>query len=205
MTADILNQQNKKVGEIDLPESVFNAKWNPDLVHQVLSVQVANKRHSLAHTKDRSEVRGGGKKPWRQKGTGRSRQGSRRSPLWSGGGITFGPRNEKIFARKINKKMKRIAVASVLSKKLADHEIKIVDNFNIPDHKTKNLQLLVKSVIKNSSALLVAESKNKNIYAASRNLPKIFASSADNLNVYDLLAKRYVIFSEASVKELVKQ
>ena len=204
MKAEVINQKNEKVGEIDLPETVFNVKWNPDLVHQVLSVQIANKRHPLAHTKDRSEVRGGGKKPWRQKGTGRARHGSRRSPLWSGGGITFGPRNEKIFARKINKKMRQLAVISVLSKKLADKEIKIIDNFNFPDHKTKNLQLLTKSVIKNSSALLVAESKNKNIYMASRNLPKIFASSVNNLNVYDLLAKRYVIFSEASVKELVK-
>ena len=204
MKAEVINQKNEKVGEIDLPETVFNVKWNPDLVHQVLSVQIANKRHPLAHTKDRSEVRGGGKKPWRQKGTGRARHGSRRSPLWSGGGITFGPRNEKIFARKINKKMRQLAVISVLSKKLADKEIKIIDNLNFPDHKTKNLQLLTKSVIKNSSALLVVESKNKNIYMASRNLPKIFASSVNNLNVYDLLAKRYVIFSEASVKELVK-
>ena len=204
MKAEVINQKNEKVGEIDLPETVFNVKWNPDLVHQVLSVQIANKRHPLAHTKDRSEVRGGGKKPWRQKGTGRARHGSRRSPLWSGGGITFGPRNEKIFARKINKKMRQLAVISVLSKKLADKEIKIIDNLNFPDHKTKNLQLLTKSVIKNSSALLVVEIKNKNIYMASRNLPKIFASSVNNLNVYDLLAKRYVIFSEASVKELVK-
>lgn len=202
MTADILNQQNQKVGEINLPDKVFNIKWNPDLVHQALSVQLANKRQSLAHTKNRAEVSGGGKKPWRQKGTGRSRQGSRRSPLWSGGGITFGPRNEKIFARKINKKMRRLAVASVLSKKLADNEIKIIDNFNIPDHKTKNLQLLVKFVIKNSSALLVPENKNKNLYMASRNLPKVFASSAANLNVYDLLASRFVIFSENSVKEI---
>ncbi|MEK7146702.1 MAG: 50S ribosomal protein L4 [Patescibacteria group bacterium] len=204
MVAEVINQKNEKIGEINLPDEIFNAKWNPDLVHQVMTVQIANKRQPLAHTKNRAEVRGGGKKPWRQKGTGRARQGSIRSPLWPGGGITFGPRNEKIFARKINKKMRRLAVVSLLSKKLADQEVKILDNFNIPDYKTKNLQTLKKAVIKNSSALLVPETGNKNIYMASGNLPKISASAPANLNVYELLSHRYVIFSEASIKELQK-
>lgn len=202
MITEVINQKNEKVGEINLPDKVFNVKWNPDLVHQVMAVQLANKRKSLAHTKDRSEVSGGGKKPWRQKGTGRARHGSIRSPLWPGGGITFGPRNDKIFARKINKKMKRLAVVSLLSKKMADKEIKIIDNFNITDHKTKNLQSLARAVIKNSSALLVPEIGNKNLYMASRNLQKVSASAAANLNVYELLTHRYIIFAEASVKEL---
>ena len=204
MVAEVINQKNEKIGEINLPDEIFNAKWNPDLVHQVMTVQIANKRQPLAHTKNRAEVRGGGKKPWRQKGTGRARQGSIRSPISPGGGITFGPRNEKIFARKINKKMRRLAVVSLLSKKLADQEVKILDNFNIPDYKTKNLQTLKKAVIKNSSALLVPETGNKNIYMASGNLPKISASAPANLNVYELLSHRYVIFSEASIKELQK-
>ncbi len=114
MKADIYNQQNQKIGEADLLNKIFNIKWNPDLVHQVLTVQLANRRQVLAHTKGRGEVRGGGRKPWRQKGTGRARHGSIRSPIWKGGGITFGPTKERVFARKINKKMKIVILTGLI-------------------------------------------------------------------------------------------
>ncbi|MFH0712566.1 MAG: 50S ribosomal protein L4, partial [Candidatus Jorgensenbacteria bacterium] len=117
MKAEVYNKENKKVDTIELSDRVFGAKWNPALVHQVLVSESANRRKPYASTKDRSEVRGGGRKPWAQKGLGRARHGSIRSPIWVGGGVTHGPRPEKDYGKKINKKMKRTAIYSVLSKK----------------------------------------------------------------------------------------
>ena len=117
MVVEVLNKENKKVETMDLPDRIFRAEWNPELVKQVFSVHISNRHHPWAHTKDRSEARGGGKKPWAQKHTGRSRHGSSRSPLWAGGGVTFGPRKERDYTRKINKKMKQLALFSLLSQK----------------------------------------------------------------------------------------
>jgi len=117
MEAIVYNQKGEKLNAVNLPESVFGLKMNPDLVYQVAVTQAANRRRITAHTKDRGEVSGGGKKPWRQKGTGRSRHGSNRSPIWRHGGVVFGPRNDKVYGGKINKKMRRKALAMVLSAK----------------------------------------------------------------------------------------
>ena len=188
MKVDLFNQNNEKTGTIDLPDAVFGVKWNPDLIHQALTVQMANRRKVLADTKDRSEVRGGGKKPWRQKGTGRARHGSIRSPLWRGGGITFGPLKERIFSRKINKKMKQLAIFGIISKKLSEQEVKIIDTLKLEDRKTKNLASLVKKFVSpKESLLLIPAKENKNIYSAARNLAKVSALSPESLNVYDLL------------------
>ena len=207
MKVDLFNQQNKKIGETELPEKIFSVKWNPDLVHQVLTVQLANRRKTLADTKDRSEVSGGGRKPWRQKGTGRARHGSSRSPLWRGGGITFGPLKERKFTRKINKKMKQLAVLGILSKKLSDQEIKIVDNLKLENHQTKNLAELVKKFISSSqeTLLLIPAEENKNIYRAAGNLARVGVLNPESLNVYDLLKYRRILLDQGAIKGLVEK
>ena len=127
MKVSVYNQEGKEVGKVLLPKEIFEVKVNPDLVHQVVVCQMANRRQPIAHTKDRGEVRGGGRKPWSQKGTGRARHGSIRSPLWIGGGVTFGPRKEKIFKKKIPKKMRRKALFMVLSGKAKENLLLVLD------------------------------------------------------------------------------
>jgi len=134
---NLYNQEGKEIGKAELTSEIFDVKLNSNLVHQAVVAQTANKRQVLAHTKDRSEVRGGGKKPWRQKGTGRARHGSIRSPLWRGGGITFGPTNERNFSLKINKKAKRKALLMCLSDKAKNERIILVDNLELAEAKTK--------------------------------------------------------------------
>ena len=208
MQVDVFNQQNEKTEIIDLPVKIFGVKWNPDLVHQVLTIQLANRRTPAAHAKGRGEVRGGGKKPWRQKGTGRARHGSIRSPLWKGGGVTFGPTKERKFAKKINKRMKRLAIFSVLSKKLADNAIKIVDVLD-NETKTKTISVFLKKMSSNSdkarlSMLLISASANKNIHRAISNIKNIDAISSYSLNIYDLLKYKNIILEKRAIEEIEK-
>src|SRR5271167_3601336 len=147
MNADVYNLQNQKVGAMELPAAVFGARWNSVLVKQVLEAQSANKRSPWAHTKDRSEVRGGGKKPWAQKGTGRARHGSTRSPIWIGGGKAHGPRNDRDYSQKVNKKMKRTALFSVLSRKAKDGEVKVFESLMIEAPKTKVLASTLNTIL----------------------------------------------------------
>ena len=144
MTTDLYDKQGKVIDKVDLPDRLFARSWNPDLVHQALKVQEANKRQLLAHAKTRSEVSGGGKKPWRQKGTGRARHGSTRSPIWVGGGVTHGPLTEKNFTLKISQKMRQGAIFAVLSQRLKEGEVKIVDSFSIDGPRTKIFAGLLK-------------------------------------------------------------
>jgi large subunit ribosomal protein L4 len=206
MKAEILDKNNKVIDKLELPEKIFGVKWNPELVKQVLSVQLSNRHHPWAHTKDRSEVRGGGKKPWAQKHTGRSRHGSSRSPLWVGGGITFGPRNERDYSRKINQKMKQAAVFSVLSKKLKDEDLKIIDTMAISAPKTKEASGILKKLFAAKMSVLVVPAKaSKNMKLGARNIPKVSVMAANSLNVIDLLNFKSVLFDKDSVAELVSQ
>src|SRR5437868_4100503 len=141
MKADVYNLNNEVVGTVELPENIFGARWNSVLVKQVLEAQLANRRIPWAHTKSRGEVRGGGKKPWRQKGTGRARHGSTRSPLWVGGGVTHGPRNDKNFERKVNAKMKAKALYTILSRKLKDGEVVFIDSLSLSQPKAKEAKV----------------------------------------------------------------
>ncbi len=210
MKTNIYNLKNEKVGTMELPDSVFAAKWNPVLVKQALEAQLANKRRPWAHAKTRAEVRGGGRKPWRQKGTGRARHGSIRSPLWVGGGKAHGPSKLRDFSQKINKKMNRLAMFSALSKKLKDGEIKIFENLRIDEPKTKQLAatltplLNLKKDQKNFDTLLVADKENKNIMRASSNLPKAKAIRPESLNIYDILNYKNIFIERETVGTIAK-
>ncbi len=205
----VYNQDGKETGKLELPGEVFGLKFNNDLVAQAVSVQLANSRQKLAHTKDRGEVRGGGKKPWRQKGSGRARHGSSRSPIWTGGGITFGPRKEKNFAKKINKQMKKQALYMVLSGKVQDNELMILDNLEISQPKTKEMAKVFDNLKKinkdlGRGALVVIASKNENLVRATRNLARVSMIGASSLNILDLLTKKYLVMTKDSVESLKK-
>jgi len=182
-----------------LSDKIFARPWNPDLVHQTLLAQQANRRLPWAHTKGRGEVRGGGRKPWKQKHTGRARHGSIRSPIWRGGGVTHGPIKEKDYSQKINKKMLRAAIYSVLSKKLADGQLRVVDSLELDKPKTKSAFSAVKNYL---PALLVPATGNKNIYRAARNIPKAKSLNGASLNVEDLLKYKNVLMDQKAVAEI---
>lgn len=209
MQVEVFSQQNKKVGKLDVPESVFKVAWNPKLVHQVFVAQVVNRRSNLAHTKGRSEVRGGGKKPWRQKGTGRARAGSIRSPLWRGGGVTFGPTKKKSYEKKINKKMRRLALFSLLSKKLADNEVKIIETLNFPHNKTKEVEAVLQNFLgddaRRASTLFVPTSDNKDFFLASRNIVSARAVNPLSLNVHDCLSNKFLFIDKEAVNQIAEQ
>jgi large subunit ribosomal protein L4 len=210
MTTDLYNLQNEKVGTVELPERVFGAKWNAALVKQVLDAQLANRRSPWAHTKDRSEVRGGGKKPWRQKGTGRARHGSTRSPIWVGGGVSHGPRNDRDYSQKVNKKMKHAALFAALSRKNKEGEVKVFDTLAMNAGKTKmlasslNQVLTMKKGEKRYDVLLIANADNKNLFRASSNLQKTKTLDAESLNVYDVINHKNVFIDKEAVATIVK-
>lgn len=203
MKADLLNIKKEKIGEIELSPKIFGVEWSPDLVHQALLAQLANRREPWAHVKTRGEVRGGGKKPWRQKGTGRARHGSSRSPIWIGGGVTHGPRKDKDYSQKINRKMRQKAVLSVLSKKLKDNEIIFVANFEEAKPKTGYFAGALKNLSDlRSKTALIFRNENKRFARAVSNLRNVDTLSPKSLNVYDLLKSKQIIFEQDAVKEL---
>lgn len=202
MDATVYNQEGKKSGKVTLPAELFGVPWKADLVHQVAVSMQSNARHSNAHTKDRSEVRGGGKKPWRQKGTGRARHGSSRSPIWVGGGVTHGPRNEKNYMKTIPRRMKGVALVSLLSKKYKEGQIAFIDSLSLSG-KTKEAKevLTAFSTIdgfdtlkgKTKNALLVAvPEKTVALKRAFQNIGNIELTNIQNVNILSLLAYRFV-------------
>jgi large subunit ribosomal protein L4 len=210
MTADILNLKNEKVGTIDLPEAIFGAKWNEALVKQVLIAQRANARDPWAHVKDRSEVAGSGRKPWRQKGTGRARHGMTSSPIWIGGGKSHGPRNDKDYSQKVNKKMKQAALFTVLSKKWKDGEVKVLDTLVTEAPKTALLSGALRKILnmkkgaKRYDALLVPSATNAIVFRSSSNLPKAKAIDAASLNIYDILNHANLLLEKDSIAVIEK-
>jgi large subunit ribosomal protein L4 len=203
MKTEIYNIDNAKVGEMELPDRIFGVKWNPDLVNQALSAQNANSRQTIAHAKSRSEVRGGGKKPWRQKGTGRARHGSTRSPIWVGGGVSFGPDKERIFSKKINKKMKRLAIFSVLSRKAKDGELRVVDSFKMESQKTSDFAKAIKNLVDlRSKNLFIASKESGAISRPAANIKKIRSIGSRSVNVRDLLDNKKIFLEKEAVAEI---
>jgi len=209
MNAKVYSKEGKETGSVELSEAVFGVTWNADLVHEVVVGMQANARNSTAHTKDRSEVRGGGRKPWKQKGTGRARHGSRRSPIWTGGGVTFGPRSEKDYSVKINKKVRTKALATVLSKKFADGEVFFVDSLKMDAPKTKDAKTTLAALAKGfDQAFLATKRKNAAIVVLAdrdlateksfRNFGNIEVIQAKDVNPVELLTYKYVVVADAS-------
>lgn len=207
MKESIFTKEGKTAGEVTLPEAVFGLGWNADLVHQVVVSMQSNAREGNAHTKDRSEVRGGGKKPWRQKGTGRARHGSRRSPIWVGGGVTFGPRSEKDYSKKINKKARAKAFAVTLSKKMADGEVIFVDSLSMGEPKTAMAKTVIDAIAKGSdnadlatkkqnAAVVVLPERDLATEKSFRNFSNIEVVMAKDINPVDLLTYKYVVVAE---------
>ncbi len=214
MEYPLYNQKAENIGKIDLPDTIFNLKMNNDLVHQVVTSQRSNKRQVIAHAKGRGEVRGGGKKPWKQKGTGRARHASIRSPIWKGGGATFGPTKERNFKKKINKKMARKALFMALSSKVKDKQLFVLDNIRLENPKTKEMAIILKNLSslmglpaqlgKKPSTLLILPSIEDNVKRSSKNLPNFSAVEARNLNPLEVLSYKYLILVKDSVEALNK-
>lgn len=215
MEAKVYNKTGKEAGKITLPESIFGLKWNADLIDQVVRSMQSNARVAIADTKGRGEVRGGGKKPWRQKGTGRARHGSRRSPIWVGGGVTHGPTSEENFGRKINKKMKVKALYTALSAKLRDGEVCFVDDLSFKTPKTKDAVGTIAALSKlkgfekiaykrGSRALVILPAVDETTNKSFRNLASTKVVQTVELNPVDVLTYKYLVIAapEESVKIL---
>lgn len=211
MKTDIYNAQGKKAGSVELPENIFGLAWNESLMHQVVTSMQDNARTNVAHTKGRGDVRGGGKKPWKQKGTGRARHSSIRSPIWKGGGVTHGPRNEKVFARTIPAKMRAKALFMALSQKMKDGHIIFVDSFGIEKPSTASAKKALVALSKGDFAKLSAKKKNAALVTFSdakpattksfRNISNISSGAVRDLNPVAVLKHTFVVIEnpEAAV------
>ncbi|OHB15236.1 MAG: 50S ribosomal protein L4 [Candidatus Zambryskibacteria bacterium RIFOXYC1_FULL_39_10] len=203
MEATVYNQKGTEAGKIKLPENIFGLPWNESLVHQVATSMAANERTPIAHTKNRGEVAGTGMKPWRQKGTGRARHGSRRSPIWVGGGITHGPRNDKDYSRKINKKMKTKALFTVISSKFKDGEVVFLDDISLRAPKTKDAKSIISALSKikeisslarrKNAAFIALQGKDEAVSKSFNNFGNLEVGQIKDLNVLDILQYKYLI------------
>jgi len=207
-TIEVKNLANRKVGTVELREDVFGARVNENLLHEAVRHYLASLRRGTHQTKTRGEVSGGGKKPWRQKGTGRARHGSIRSPIWKGGGVTHGPRADKNYTKKINKKMARRALHTVLSAKARDNEIIVLDEVYFPEAKTKHAAALFRKfsatdafakIMKGNGALVALAGKDDAARRALRNLPYVAVDEARNLNAYMLLQHKFLVLPKEAI------
>lgn len=207
MDIKIFSQDGKESGKMSLPESVFGVAWNADLMHEVVVSMRSNARITTAHTKDRGEVRGGGKKPWKQKGTGRARHGSSRSPIWAGGGAAHGPISDKDYSKKINRNVRSKALAIALSKKLTDKEVIFVDALTFTAPKAADAKNIIKALAQGASepslatkrknaALIVLSKRDENVEMSFRNFGNMFVAQAKDINPVDLLTYKYVVVAD---------
>ena len=198
---EVLNVQGKKVKDLDLDDKVFAIKPNTNVVHETVVNYLANQRQGTQSTKTRSEVSGGGRKPWRQKGTGRARQGSIRAPQWIKGGIALGPK-PRTYSYKINKKERDLAVRSVLSSKVAEKEMTVLDKLELKEIKTAEVAKILGTLKLEGKTLVVIETPDKNVQRSARNIEGVKALTVDTLNVYDLVKYTNLLITEDAVKKL---
>ncbi len=198
---DVYDLKGKKVSDIELADSVFGIEPNENIVHSVLVNYLANQRQGTQSTKTRAEVSGGGRKPWRQKGTGRARQGSTRSPQWIKGGIALGPK-PRSYRYTVNKKERRLAIKSILSSKVLEKELTVVDKLELKEIKTKTMEKALSDLKVEGKTLIVLPENNKNVYMSARNIEGVKAITANNINVFDLLKYTNLILSVDTVKKL---
>ncbi len=196
----VYNIEGKEVGTMELNDAVFGVEVNEHLVHMAVVNQLANNRQGTQSAKTRSEVSGGGRKPWRQKGTGHARQGSTRSPQWTGGGVVFAPK-PRDYSFKMNKKEKRAALCSALSSKVAESQIIVLDEFKLDEIKTKKF-VEVMNNLKASKALVVLEGENKNVVLSGRNIPTVKVTATNEINTYDVLKYETLVVTKAAVEKL---
>ena len=196
----VYNIEGKEVGSIELNDAVFGVEVNEHLVHMAVVNQLANNRQGTQSAKTRSEVSGGGRKPWRQKGTGHARQGSTRAPQWTGGGIVFAPK-PRDYSFKMNKKEKRIALLSALSSKVAESKIVVLDEFKLDEIKTKKF-VEVMNNLKVENALVVLEGENKNVVLSGRNIPSVKVTATNEINTYDVLKYTTLVLLRPAVEKL---
>lgn len=201
MKIDVFNLEAKKVGDMELNEAVFGQEYNEALIHQVVVAQLANKRQGNKSTLTRSEVRGGGAKPWRQKGTGRARQGSIRSPQWTGGGVVFAPK-QRDFSQKINKKMRVAATISALSAKVADNKMVVVENLAFEQAKTKLVAQMLKAFDIKGKVIVLTDKDDETVLRACANIQNVTVCNVDLINVYDLVANADCIATQAAIRKL---
>ncbi len=198
---DVLDIKGKKVSDLELAESVFGIEPNENIVHAVLVNYLANQRQGTQSTKTRAEVRGGGRKPWRQKGTGRARQGSIRAPQWIKGGIALGPK-PRSYKYTVNKKERRLAIRSVLSSKVLEKELTVIEKLELKEIKTKTMVKALADLKVTGKTLIVLPENNKNVLMSSRNIEGVKTITANNINVFDLLKYTNLILPVDSVKKL---
>ncbi len=203
MKATVINTLGKEVSSVELKDEIFGREYNEALIHQVIVAQLANKRQGTKSALTRTEVRGGGRKPWRQKGTGRARQGSIRAPQWTHGGVVFAPK-PRDFSKKINKQMRVGALCSALSKKLADGDLLIVDKFELEAPKTKLVATALNNIGIEKTALLIVNGHNEELLRAARNIQALTLSDVALLNVYELVRANKCVFTLDAINALME-
>lgn len=206
LVAKVINEAGTVVGELALEPSVFSVPLRPTVMHEAVVAEQANRRVIAGHTKTRGEVRGGGKKPWKQKGTGRARHGSSRSPIWIGGGITHGPRPERNYGHRINRKKKALAIRMALSEKVVAGGLHVLDSFTLTEYKTKRVATLLKTLNLGSRSLLfLLPGASGETGASARNIRTVQVRSAGNVNLTDIIKARELLTTKAGVERLVEQ
>jgi large subunit ribosomal protein L4 len=197
----LYNVNGEEIGEVELSDKVFGAEIREDLMHKVVVAQLANRRQGTASTKTRAEVKGGGAKPWRQKGTGRARHGSIRSPIWRGGGIVFGPK-PRSYRKKLPKKVKRLALKSALSSKVVENNLIVLDELKMERPKTKDMINILSNLNVKEKALLVLGEKDEKVILSARNIPGVSTGSVESMNVYDLLLHDKLILTKKALEKV---